>query len=913
MADAGTELLVEIVGEAMRLPPDHRDAYIEHACPGPETLHEARSLVRALESAGGFLETPTVAPGGRGRGVVIERPGDRVGPYTLLEQIGEGGFGVVFSAEQHAPVRRTVALKIIKLGMDTRAVVARFEAERQALAMMDHSNIAKVLDAGATAAGRPYFVMELVRGEPITAYCDAHALSTPERLGLFAQVCLAVQHAHTKGIIHRDLTPANILVSDVDGRPLPRVIDFGIAKATAVTAPGAPAYTEARQLIGTPEYMSPEQAGGESVDVDTRTDVYSLGAVLYELLTATTPLDGPRLRSGPWDEMLRMIRETEPPRPSTRATAAATPPLRQSPAPPSVLRGDLDWIVMRCLEKDRTRRYQTAESLASDVKRHLAGQPVLAAPPSRTYLLRKFARRHRAGVAAAAAVAVSLVAGLSAALWQAGIAARQRDTAEARRTQTEQVAEFQAAQLRDLDPQLMGALLREDLLAGVRDDPPGSEARRAQLSALLAGVNLTDVALRVLDRNVFTRAIAVADERFADQPAIRADLLLTSAQTLMELGLIDRAEAPMAAGLELRRQTLGDDDPATIRAQASAAELLLRRGRFPAAYEQLGQALARATRVLGEDDPLTITILSNRAMVRLRQGHAIEAERLFREVLEKRRRLLDQDDPRVLASTANVALALTFQGKHEQAEPFYRRAFEGFSRVRGPDHRQTIRAMTALAISLERRGEHDRADALLHQSLAKLRARLGDEHPETLNCAFQLAQVLLNRGRREDLPEAEALTLQALEGRRRALGDAHTETLDSLDQLGWLRVAQGRLPEAESVFRGLIETQEKRGAGASPRALQSRLCLGKVLTGLQRFPEAETEVLAVSRTLATSHGGGVLDGCPRAANACAPELVDLYTAWAAAEPGKGYEARAAHWQALMERDRAATARTGPAH
>jgi non-specific serine/threonine protein kinase/serine/threonine-protein kinase len=353
---------------------------------------------------------------------VREGVGDRIGPYLLLEQIGEGGFGVVYLAEQEHPIRRRVALKVIKLGMDTRQVIARFEQERQALAIMDHPGIAKVLDAGSTASGRPYFVMELVRGLPITQFCDEHRLGVRDRLTLFASVCDAVQHAHQKGIIHRDLKPSNILVVLADGdHPSPKVIDFGIAKATQARLAERTVFTELRQLIGTPEYMSPEQAGfdGATVqDIDTRSDVYSLGVLLYELLTGVTPFDPRSLRAAAFDELRRVIREVDPPRPSTRLSTVETlgdVAARRDTQPNRLreyVRGELDWIVMRCLEKDRVRRYASAADLARDVSRHLNHEALEAAPPSAVYRARKFIRRHRRAVLAAGAFVLTLVLGL---------------------------------------------------------------------------------------------------------------------------------------------------------------------------------------------------------------------------------------------------------------------------------------------------------------------------------------------------------------------------------------------------------------------------------------------------------------------------------------------------------------------
>ncbi|HWB11201.1 MAG TPA: protein kinase [Pirellulales bacterium] len=444
-------ILVEAVEIA---DPAKRRAFVEKCCAGDAALmRRVERLVADHFRAGSFLERPaadllatgnltTAGSAAADSPVPIEGPAAVIGAYRLLEQIGEGGMGLVFVAEQQYPVRRRVALKVVKPGMDSRQVVARFEAERQALAMMDHANIAKIYDGGTTPEGRPYFVMELVKGTPITDYCDRHHLSTRQRLGLFLDVCHAVQHAHQKGVIHRDLKPSNVLVEIHDVRPVVKVIDFGIAKATGQQLTDKTVYTALAQMVGTPMYMSPEQAGLSSLDVDTRSDVYSLGVLLYELLTGTTPFDSETLKQGGYDEMRRIIREEEPPRPSTRVSTAEAKALSTISGKWRIderrltqeLQGELDWIVMKALEKDRQRRYESAGAFAADVQRYLDDEPVAACPPSTAYRLRKYVRRNKTALTTALVVSTALLAGTVLSLWQALEATNARKLADERLT-----------------------------------------------------------------------------------------------------------------------------------------------------------------------------------------------------------------------------------------------------------------------------------------------------------------------------------------------------------------------------------------------------------------------------------------------------------------------------------------------
>src|SRR6266568_1891044 len=493
-----------------------RAAFLDGSCGDNADLRRRlEALLQKFETLGTFLEEPAVsAPDSLQRLIaggdpptetapaetLTEKVGDRIDRYKLLQQIGEGGCGVVYMAEQTEPVRRRVALKVIKLGMDTKQVIARFEAERQALALMDHPNIAKVLDAGATETGRPYFVMELVRGIKITEFCDEKSVPTADRLRLFTQVCQAIQHAHQKGVIHRDIKPSNILVTVNDGVPVPKIIDFGIAKATAGPLTDKTFFTAFEQFIGTPAYMSPEQAEMTSLDIDTRTDIYSLGVLLYELLTGRPPFDPSELLQSGLDEMRRTIREKEPDRPSTRLSTMAEGELttvakhRHTEAPRLIhlVRGDLDWIVMKCLEKDRTRRYETANGLASDIQRHLNYEPVVARPPSALYRIEKLVRRNRLAFTAATAIASALVLGIVASTWQAIRATRFRQQAqgEAKRAEAEALANRQNLYAADMN--LANQALEDYNLPRAREllekhRPPGGESSNSPLRSDLRG------------------------------------------------------------------------------------------------------------------------------------------------------------------------------------------------------------------------------------------------------------------------------------------------------------------------------------------------------------------------------------------------------------------------------------------
>ncbi len=898
MNESDRERLKDLLSRAGRIAATKRRAFIQQqAADNPALAAEALELVSTLDDpdflgavtgAGLAAELDAAAP-------FREGPGARIGRYKLLQRIGEGGFGVVFMAEQTEPVIRRVALKIIKAGMDTRQVIARFEAERQALALMDHPNIARVLDAGATDSGRPYFVMELVRGEPVTQYCDRESLSIEQRLDLFRNICSAVQHAHQKGIIHRDLKPSNVLVTVADGRPLAKVIDFGIAKATAVRLTDKTLFTEIHQLIGTPQYMSPEQAEVTGVDIDTRSDVYALGVLLYELLAGDTPFDANRLRSAPLAEIQRIIRDEEPPRPSTRMrTLAASSSMNALPSgnvssKPSTdgsaadiarrrrteplslaksLRGDLDWIVMKCLEKDRARRYDTAAALAGDITRYLDHEPVTATPPSTRYKLRKYVQRHRAGVVASAVAAAALILATGVSIAFGIRESRQRAAAELTRARAEKaeaeaktraselqlVAEFQEEQLSDIDARAMGARLRAELLKKTRAaaertnlPPDVVNTRVAELDRLIADSDFTGIANDALEVNFFQPAMAAIEKQFVDQPVVKAQLLQSLADTLRNLGLLDRAVAPQTEALDIRRRVLGEEHPDTLTSIGRMGMLVGDQGKLAEAERYDREVLEKRRRVLGNEHPDTLSALHNLGHTLQAVGRLSEAEECYREVLDARRRILGEDDIDTLTSIMSMGYLLQARGKLDDAEPYYRDALEKRRRLLGDDHPHTLFAIGNMGSLLNMKGKFDEAEPYYREALIRRRRVLGDNHPETLQSINNMGSFLRDQGK---LSEAELFYREALEKRRRILGNEHPHTLSSIGNMGSLLQAQGKFDEAEPLLREALEKRRRLLGPDHSDTLVSMNNMASLYFGQGNFAQAEAysrEVLEGNR------------------------------------------------------------------
>lgn len=756
-----------------------RKSYLEEVCRGDDSLRaQVEKLLRAHDSAGSFLEQPLMPAAHE---VLAEKAGDRIGPYALVELIGEGGCGAVYLAEQEYPIHRRVAVKVIKLGMDTRAVIARFEAERQALALMDHPSIARVLDAGATSAGRPYFVMELVPGIKITDYCDQNHLPTEARLSLFVQVCHALQHAHQKGIIHRDVKPSNILVSLQDGVPVPKVIDFGIAKAVGQRLTEKTLFTACENFIGTPAYMSPEQAQMSVHDVDTRSDIYALGVLLYELLTGRTPFGQEELATVGLDEMRRILREQQPKRPSTRldmlAKAEQTTVARCRQAEPSqllhLLRGDLDWIVMRCLEKDRTRRYDTANSLAEDVTRHLNDEPVTARPPSRWYWFQKLAQRNKGPFAAAALVTLALVLGLGFSVW---MLARER-AARQQALRAEQKAQAESAKSQQV------ARFMKDMLQGV-----GPSAALGRDTTML--------------REILDKTAERVGTDLKRQPEVEAELRTTLGEVYQALGQYDQAESMYRTALTLRRSVFGNMQTNVADSLDNLGyELLSCRGETVESVTLLEEALAIRTNLLGSEHVQVASSLHH--LGKLQSSlKMMEATELLQRSLALRRRLLGNDHIEVAESLTDLANSMTWQARLDEAEAYAREALDILSRL-VPNERASLTvalAQSAQGGVLFWQARYQEALELQRGALDTVRKLVGQAHPLYANSLCNVGDALLALNH---LREAETVFCEALAVNQKTVGEQHSDTQFCHEQLAEIYERTGRFTEAETAYRNL--------------------------------------------------------------------------------------------------------------
>jgi serine/threonine protein kinase len=898
--------------------PEERAAYLERCCGGdPELRKRVEALLRALDEAGSFLEAPPdlgatgasdtpapragagdapermaatpglavadpsgapaspTLPPSRGApcdGPAVTQPSDD-GPdligtivadrYKLRQEIGEGGMGTVFLAEQLRPVRRQVALKLIKRGMDSRSVLARFESERQALALMEHPHIARVLDAGTAADGRPFFVMELVKGIPITDYCDAHRLDIPARLALFRQVCSAVQHAHQKGIIHRDLKPSNVLVESHDDRPVPKVIDFGLAKAiSGLRLTEQSLFTAFGSVAGTPLYMAPEQAAFNALDVDTRADIYALGVILYELLTGSTPIARESVRRAALDEMLRAIREVEPPTPSSRiSTSEALPTLAANrhvePARLSrLIRGDLDWIAMKALAKERERRYVSAAGLADDLERYLHHEPVSAGPPTAAYRLRKFVRRNRVQVAAAGVVLVALALGVVGTTLGLIEARRRRQQAERGLTQVTKMNEILGSIFQDLDPRSIqkdGEHLRvvlgkrldratAEIEGEATGDPLAVARMQMTLGSSQSGLGYPDRAIEL-----FTKARTTFATELGPDHLDTLKSMYHLAVSYRDAGQNDRALKLFGETLALVKAKLGPDHPDTLRSMAGLAISYAVAGQNDRALKLFEETLALQKAKLGPDHPDTLRSMNNLANVYAAAGRNERALKLREETVALHRAKLGPDHLDTLMSMGNLANSYADAGHNDQALKLREETLRRMNAKLGPDHPYTLTGMYNVANSYWRAGQNDRAMKLFEETVALSQAKLGPDHPDTLRDIAGLAIAYIDSGQ---IDRALKLREETLALVRVKLGPDHPETLRSMSNLAVSYTAAGQDDQALKLREETLALQRAKLGPDHPDTLIS---MGNLVVSLARAGQNDRalklgeEALALTR------------------------------------------------------------------
>jgi serine/threonine protein kinase len=913
---AGPPSLKELFLAVLAVPPGDQPAWLEKNCGKDADLRQRVELMLAAhDTSQSLLDHPEPAaalPEGATADLVgpeSERPGTVIGPYKLLEQIGEGGFGVVFMAEQIRPVRRKVALKVLKPGMDTRQVVARFEAERQVLAIMDHPNIAKVFDGGATASGRPYFVMELVKGVPITEFCDQNHWTPRQRLELFVHVCQAVQHAHQKGIIHRDIKPSNVLVTMHDTTPVVKVIDFGVAKALGQQLTDKTLFTGFAQMIGTPLYMSPEQAGQSGLDIDTRSDIYSLGVLLYELLTGTTPFDKERLRTAAYDEIRRIIREEEPAKPSTRMStlgqAARTVSTNRQSDPKrltQLMRGELDWIVMKALEKDRNRRYDTANAFAADVQHYSADEAVQACPPTAMYRMRKFLRRNKRPVTAAGLVLVALLAGIVGTTvgivraLQAERLAEEANTkttralaeSEESRQQAQAVSDFLVEAFRKPDPEQDGRELKVvDLLdqAAKKLDteftgPPEIDA--ALLDAL--GDTYSSLGLPANAVEMFEKARAVRQAVFGPDHDATLKSVSRVAAGYYYAGRRAEAQELLQDTLRLQKAKLGPDHADTLMTMNRLAVVYQQAGRLSEAVLLKEEALRLTKTKYGPNHPETLKNMARVACIYQFAGRFAEAIALNQETVGLQKLQLGPDHRETLSNMGNLALNHQAAGQIAEAIRLHEEALQLMKARLGRNHLETLDGMEQLAVACHEGGRRVEALALLEETLKLREAKLGADHPRTLTTKSNLAAVAREHG---DYVRAESMFLELLTQRRKKLGVEHPHVADTIANHGLTYLRQRRYHQAEPFLRDALAIRVKK-APESWTTFSSKAMLGDSLLGQKKYAEAESLLLAGYEGL--KHGENAIPPFlvkeTRATEAL-ERLVQLYNAWG--KPDKAAE------------------------
>jgi serine/threonine protein kinase len=849
--------------------PTEREAYLEQACAGNPTLrHRVEALLQAHEQSGDLLD-PTAGgsdatvdhvgatpPGPTATALApparpcAEEPGSHIGAYKLLQPIGTGGMGAVWLAQQEWPIRRKVALKVIKIGMDTAQVTARFEAERQALALMDHPSIARVFDAGTTDTGRPYFVMELVKGVPITKFCDDAALSPRDRLELFVPVCQAIQHAHQKGIIHRDIKPSNILVTHLDGRPVPKVIDFGIARAMDQNLTERTLVTQFGTVVGTPEYMSPEQAQMSCLDIDTRSDVYALGILLYELLTGSTPLERERLSKAAFTEVLRWVREEEPTKPSTWLSTtkeAASVAARRNTEPErlvKLVRGELDWIVMKCLEKDRTRRYETANALGRDIQRYLAGEPVEAGPPSSVYRLGKFARKHRAALVVAAGFAAVLVVATAISTWQAiralsaERAARQaeadtrdeRDRAlraegEARTNMVKALEEEKKAQESASEAKAVLGFFEDKVLAAAR--PEGQEGGLGHEVTLRKAVDAAEPKIPVA---------------FKDQPTVEASIRDTLGMTYYYLGEADLAISQFERCRQLRSAKLGPDHLDTLASMNHLGMAYQAKGRLNEAIALYKETLRLRRLKLGPDHSETLASMNDLATAYFDVRQFDDAIKLHERVLVLRKLTLPPDHSDTLASMNNLAAAYQAVSQFADAIKLHEEALKSLERTLGPDHLDTLASMNNLAAAYRKIGRLDKAIPLHEEVRNRLKRTLPPHHRHALLSSINLAAAYEADGRRADAIPLLEHTIKLANAKPNS--DHDDLTLVAMNNLARAYQADHRVDDALSLLKETLKLARAKQGPDHPDTLLTLTLSNLAEASLEARQWGEAEMAA---------------------------------------------------------------------